>query len=162
MLYTLPWARFELTASVVIGTDCIGSCKSNYSTIMATSAPDDTWGLNNTHCHRISTFQFFSTILQLYRSSWIYNYLCNQCLSPLMLWVQISLKARCTTCDKICPQTFNSSFRYKDDVMSLNNSWFCDYLHIIYPIKLEVNDTTDSATNKVDCYDISEILLNVV
>jgi hypothetical protein len=35
-------------------------------------------------------------------SSWIYNYLCNQCLSPLMLWVQISLKARCTTCDKIC------------------------------------------------------------
>ena len=33
--------------------------------------------------------------------SWIYNYLCNQCLSPLMLWVQISIRARCTTlCDK--------------------------------------------------------------
>ena len=28
MLYTLPWSRFELTTSVVIGTDCIGSCKS--------------------------------------------------------------------------------------------------------------------------------------
>jgi hypothetical protein len=27
MLYTLPWSRFELTTSVVIGTDCIGSCK---------------------------------------------------------------------------------------------------------------------------------------
>jgi hypothetical protein len=26
---------FELTTSVVIGTDCIGSCKSNYHTIMA-------------------------------------------------------------------------------------------------------------------------------
>jgi hypothetical protein len=24
--------------------------------------------------------------------SWIYNYLCNQCLSPLKLWVQISLR----------------------------------------------------------------------
>jgi hypothetical protein len=26
--------------------------------------------------------------------SWIYNYLCNQCLSPLMLWVRISIRAR--------------------------------------------------------------------
>ena len=35
--------------------------------------------------------------------SWIYNYLCNQCLSPLMLWVRISITARCTTlCDKVC------------------------------------------------------------
>jgi hypothetical protein len=31
------------------------------------------------------------------------NYLCNQCLSPLMLWVRISIRARCTTlCDKVC------------------------------------------------------------
>jgi len=29
--------------------------------------------------------------------SWIYNYLCNQCLSPVMLWVRISIRARCTT-----------------------------------------------------------------
>ena len=29
MLYTSPWYRFELTTSVVIGTDCIGICKSN-------------------------------------------------------------------------------------------------------------------------------------
>jgi len=28
---------------------------------------------------------------------WIYNYLCNRCLSPLMLRVRISLRARCTT-----------------------------------------------------------------
>ena len=28
MLYTSPWSKFELTTSVVIGTDCIGSCKS--------------------------------------------------------------------------------------------------------------------------------------
>ena len=28
MLYTSPWSRFELTISVVIGTDCIGSFKS--------------------------------------------------------------------------------------------------------------------------------------
>ena len=38
ILYTSPWYRFELTTSVVIGTGCIGSCKSNYHTITATTA----------------------------------------------------------------------------------------------------------------------------
>ena len=39
MLYTSPWSRFELTTSVVIGTDSIGSCKFNYHTTMAMTAP---------------------------------------------------------------------------------------------------------------------------
>ena len=39
MLYTSPWSRFVLTTSVVMSTDCIGSCKSNYHTIMASTAP---------------------------------------------------------------------------------------------------------------------------
>ena len=37
-------------------------------------------------------------------SSWIYNYLCNQCLSPLMLWVLIPPKRgvpNTTLCDKV-------------------------------------------------------------
>jgi hypothetical protein len=40
MLYQVhpTWARFELTTLVVIGTDCIGSYKSNYYTITATTA----------------------------------------------------------------------------------------------------------------------------
>ena len=38
-LYTSPWSRFELTTSVVIGTDCKGSCKSNYHTMAAMTAP---------------------------------------------------------------------------------------------------------------------------
>jgi len=29
--------------------------------------------------------------------SWIYNYLYTQFLSPLMLWVRIPIRARCTT-----------------------------------------------------------------
>ena len=37
MLYTSPWSRFELTTLVVIGTDCIGNCISNYHT--TTTAP---------------------------------------------------------------------------------------------------------------------------
>ena len=38
MLCTSPWSRFELTTSVVIGTNCICSCKSNYHTITAATA----------------------------------------------------------------------------------------------------------------------------
>ena len=37
MLYISSWSRLELTTSMVIGTDCIGSCKSNYHTITATN-----------------------------------------------------------------------------------------------------------------------------
>jgi hypothetical protein len=37
----LAWTGFELTMLVVIGTDCIGSFKSNYQTIMITTAPKD-------------------------------------------------------------------------------------------------------------------------
>ena len=36
MLYRVG---FEVTTLVVIGTDCIGSCKSNYHTIMTTMTP---------------------------------------------------------------------------------------------------------------------------
>jgi hypothetical protein len=37
--------------------------------------------------------------------SWIYNYLYNQCLSPLTLWVRITLRQgvpNTTLCDKVC------------------------------------------------------------
>jgi hypothetical protein len=40
MLCTSPWSRFDLTTSVVIGTDCIGNLKSNYHTITTTTSPN--------------------------------------------------------------------------------------------------------------------------
>ena len=39
---------------------------------------------------------------------------------------------------------FNLTFRYIDDVLSLNNSNLSDHLHRIYPDELEIKDTTDS------------------
>ena len=39
MQYSSPWSRFELKTSVVIGTDSIGSCRSNYHTITAMTTP---------------------------------------------------------------------------------------------------------------------------
>jgi hypothetical protein len=68
--YTPPWSRFELTISVVIGTDCIGSCKSNYHMITATTAPSKIcheW-LNNTVTHecvqRISELQCYLVMVE--------------------------------------------------------------------------------------------------
>jgi len=68
--------------------------------------------------------------------SWIYNYLCNQCLSPSMLWIRISVKARCTTlCDKVC-QWFVTGW------------WFSPGSPV-------------SSTDKTDRHNITEILLKV-
>ena len=42
--------------------------------------------------------------------SWIYNYICHQCLSPLKLWVRIPLKVRCIYVIYLCIQTQRGSF----------------------------------------------------
>jgi hypothetical protein len=68
--------------------------------------------------------------------SWIYNYLCNQCLSRLMLWVRILIRARCTTlCDKVC-------------------RWLAAG-------RLFSPGPPVSSTNKTDPHDITEILVKV-
>ena len=41
-------------------------------------------------------------------------------------------------------RSFNFTFRYLDDVLSLNNSRFVDFVDRIYPIELEIKDTTDT------------------
>ena len=66
--------------------------------------------------------------------SWIYNYLCIQCLSPLMLWLRIAIRARCTAlCDKVC-------------------QW-------LSPGRWFSPDPPVSSINKTDRHDITEILL---
>jgi hypothetical protein len=58
--------------------------------------------------------------------SWIYNYLCNQCLSPPMLWVWMLIRARCTTlCDKVCQWLATCWwFSLGPPVSSTNKTWF--------------------------------------
>ena len=41
-------------------------------------------------------------------------------------------------------QSFNFTFLYIDDVLSLSNPKFGDYVHLIYPSELEIKDTTES------------------
>ena len=66
--------------------------------------------------------------------SWIYNYLSNQCLSPLTLWIWIPLMTKCT---QHCVMKFVSD-------------------------SPQVGGTPVSSTNKTDSHDIAEILLKVV
>ena len=39
---------------------------------------------------------------------------------------------------------FYLTFRYIDGVISINNDAISNYLHIIYPPELEINETTES------------------
>ena len=41
-------------------------------------------------------------------------------------------------------KSFCFTFRYIDDVLSINNPTFGDYINIIYPVELEIKDTTDA------------------
>jgi len=79
-----------------------------------------------------------SSWLWLY-GSWIYNYLCNQCISPLTLWVRIPLRRGVldtTLCDKVCQ-------------CLAAGRWFS-------------LGTPVSSTNKTYLHDITEMLLKVV
>ena len=67
---------------------------------------------------------------------WIYNYICNQYISPLTLWVRIPLRRGVldtTLCDQVCQWL-------------AAGRWFSP-------------DTSVSSTNKTDRHDITEILL---
>ena len=48
------------------------------------------------------------------------------------------------SCAKKQCHSFNLTFRYIDDVLSLNNAKFGEYLDSIYPTELGIKDTTDS------------------
>ena len=46
--------------------------------------------------------------------------------------------------EKKLTRSFNLTLRYIDDVLSLNNSRFGDFVDRIYPIEFEIEDTTDT------------------
>ena len=46
--------------------------------------------------------------------------------------------------EKKITRSFKVSFHNIDDVLSLNNSRFDDFVDRIYPIEIEITDTTDT------------------
>ena len=52
------------------------------------------------------------------------------------------IQRRLTKSEKKLARSFNFTFRYIDDVFSINNSRFGDFVDRIYPIELEIKNTT--------------------
>jgi hypothetical protein len=72
MLYTSPFLRFKPTTSVVICTDCIGCCKSNYHTITATT----TSGCNDTTFSWYDPYHNWVSEWLLFKAKWaIFSYI---------------------------------------------------------------------------------------
>ena len=73
MLYTSQWTGFELTTIVVIGTDCTGSCKSNYLTIMTTTGPRSSSNINliiNHMYNMLRSMSIWPFVLKHYINQW--------------------------------------------------------------------------------------------
>ena len=70
--------------------------------------------------------------------SWINNYLCNQCLSPLTLWVRIPFR-RCVLDTALCVKMCR---------LLATSRWFSPGTQVF-------------STNKTDCQDLAEILFKV-
>jgi hypothetical protein len=74
--------------------------------------------------------------------SWIYNYLCNQRLSPLRLWVRTSLRGEVfdtTLCDKVYQWLATGRWFSPSNLVSSTNK---TYNHDIAEILLKVTLTT--------------------
>jgi len=54
------------------------------------------------------------------------------------------IQRRLKKSEKKLARSFNFTFRYIDNVLSLNNSRFGDFVDRIYPIELEIKNTTDT------------------
>jgi hypothetical protein len=74
---------------------------------------------------------------------------CARLLADLFLYsyeadfIHVLLKKN----EKKLARSFNFTFHYIDNVVSLNNSRFGDIADRIYPIELEIKDTTDTDTS---------------
>ena len=95
--------------------------------------------------------------------SWIYNYLCNQCLSPLMLWVWISIRVRCTTSyDKVCQWlALGWWFSPGPPVSSTNKTDIHDITEILLKVALNTIKQTNKYTNFLICIQIVTYLSNL-
>ena len=54
--------------------------------------------------------------------------------------------------EKKLARSFNFTFRYIDYVLSLNNFRFADFVYRIYPIEIEIKDTTYMSASYLDLH----------
>ena len=56
-------------------------------------------------------------------------------------------------------QQFNFTYRYIDDVLSLKNTKFAEYLEFIYPRELEIKETTETPWIVISTSTMESLLL---
>ena len=73
---------------------------------------------------------------------------CAPLLADIFLYSYESefIQSLLSTGRKQLASRFNFTYRYIDDVFSINNPEFENYLGHMYPVELEIKDTTDSNT----------------
>jgi hypothetical protein len=83
---------------------------------------------------------------------WVSPYqLCATSLRLVPLFVQGRLHARNSQKPtiKMLTRSFILKFSYINDILSLNNSKYGDFVDRIYPIDLEIRDTTGAAIGRL-------------
>ena len=109
-------------------------------TLTATIIPIETSTANRLRNNFItSTLSFVGSSWSWSHVSWIYNYLCNQCISSLTLWVPLMRCVHNTCCTTLCDKVFQC--------LAMGR-WFSQC-------------TAVSSINKTDRHDIAVILLKV-
>jgi len=89
--------------------------------------------------------------------SWFYR-LCNQYLSPLMLWFRISIRARCETlCDKVCQWLATGRWFSPGPPVSLTNK--TNRHNITEMLKVALNTIKQTNKKLKMCYILYESTL---
>ena len=105
--FTIDMLKIQTKWKLLSSMEQISTWYTSCAKWLMTWPPTYTQKLNK---HQLSWLIFYFLLsndiitlcLWLY-GSWIYNNICNQYLSPLMLRVRISIRTRRTTlCDKVC------------------------------------------------------------
>ena len=93
------------------------------------------WFLPEKSSSRQSAFQWVRIVPALLSDIFLYSYEADFIQSLL------------STGKKHLASRFNLTYRYIDDVLSINNPEFENYLGQMYPAELEIKDTTESTTS---------------
>jgi hypothetical protein len=89
--------------------------------------------------------------------SWIYNYLCNQCLSPLQLWVRIPLRR--SVLDTLCDKVFQwlGTGRWFSPPIKLD----CHDITVLLPVTYLESSSTAWITAVANVYTTESRIINV-
>jgi hypothetical protein len=85
-----PWVGFELLMLVVLGTDCTGSCKSNYQMIMIMTLPQ----IKQYEKAHLSNIWNFSILFQVY--SYVHLFMKSYLFTSICVTKNSILKIRRT------------------------------------------------------------------